>query len=166
MFRATAGTIKVFAFNRLTGAPVLGDSANISCRFSLDGGARSNLASAVPVEFEDGYYLFSVSSAETNGTTVDFFPESSSANVQVIVVEHNRYLDFTMTALADEILKRSVSQVESTAPEHCLATVILAMLEHDTVGNVLTIRRSDGVTTHYTKTLTTNASANAITGIQ
>jgi hypothetical protein len=41
---------------------------------------------------EDGYYLFDVTAGETNGTTADFFPESSTANVQVIAVEHSRYL--------------------------------------------------------------------------
>jgi hypothetical protein len=41
---------------------------------------------------EDGYYLFDVTAAENNGITADFFPESATANVQVIPVEHSRYL--------------------------------------------------------------------------
>lgn len=92
MYRNTAGTLKVFAFNRTTNAPVVGDAAQITCRVSINGGARAALADTNPTEIEDGYYLFDVTSAETNGITADFYPESSSANVQVIPVEHNRYL--------------------------------------------------------------------------
>lgn len=92
MFRNTAGTLKVFAFNRTNNAPVVGDAAQITCRVSLNGGARVALADTNPTETEDGYYLFDVSAAETNGVTADFYPESSTANVQVIPVEHNRYL--------------------------------------------------------------------------
>lgn len=91
MHRNTAGTLKVFAFNRATNAPVLGDAANITCRVSLDGGARIALTDTSPTELEDGYYLFDVTAAETNATTVDFFPESSSSGVQVIPAEHRRY---------------------------------------------------------------------------
>jgi hypothetical protein len=92
MYRATAGTLKVFAFNRTTNAPVTGGAAQITCRVSLDGGARAALADTNPTEMEDGYYLFDVTAAENNGTTADFFPESATANVQVIPAEHNRYL--------------------------------------------------------------------------
>ena len=72
----------------------------------------------------------------------------------------------TPNALADAILSRNVSNVEATAPEHCLATIVLAMLEHTISGTTLTIRRTNGSTTHYTKTLTTSAGADPITGIQ
>jgi hypothetical protein len=93
MYRNTAGTLKVFAFNRTTNAPVTGNAAQITCRVSLDGGARAALADTNPTELEDGYYLFNVTAGETNGITADFFPESSTPNVQVIPVEHGRYLD-------------------------------------------------------------------------
>lgn len=91
MYRNTPATLKVFAFNRTTNVPVTGDAANITCRFALDGGSRFALADTNPTEMEDGFYLFNVLAAENNGETADFFPESSTADVQVIVVEHNRY---------------------------------------------------------------------------
>lgn len=92
MYKNTDGTLKVFAFNRTNNAPVTGDAANITCRFSLDGGARSPIADTNPTELEDGYYLFDVTSGETNGITADFFPESTTLDVQVIPVEHSRHL--------------------------------------------------------------------------
>lgn len=67
--------------------------------------------------------------------------------------------------IADAVLSRNVSNVEGTAGEHTLCTVVLAMLENSISGTTLTILRTDGVTTHATKTLTTNASAEPITGI-
>ena len=70
-----------------------------------------------------------------------------------------------VTEIADGILSRSVSTVESTAAEHTLCTVILAALEHSTSGTALTIKRSDGTTTHVVKQLTTNPAAVPITGI-
>ena len=70
------------------------------------------------------------------------------------------------TTSLDAILARDVDNVETTMPEHCLGTVILAMLEHSISGSTLTIKGTDGSTTRFTKTLTTNASADPITGIQ
>ena len=68
--------------------------------------------------------------------------------------------------IADAVLSRNVSNVETTAGEHTLCTTVLAMLENSISGTTLTIKRTDGLTTHATKTLTTNAGAVPITGIQ
>ena len=71
----------------------------------------------------------------------------------------------TMQALADEILSRDVDNVEATAAEHTLATIILAILESARSGTTWEIKRSDGVTTHATKTLTVDAAADPVTGV-
>lgn len=92
MIRNQAGTIKVFAFNRTNNNPVTGDAANITCQYDLDGIGLLALADTNPTEKELGYYVFNVNAAECNGTTVDFYPESTTSNVQVIVVEHDRYI--------------------------------------------------------------------------
>lgn len=91
MQRNTATTLKVFAFNRTTNAPVTGDAANLSCKVSIDGGARVALADTTATELEDGYYLFDVSASETNGSTIDFFPESTTSNVVVLTANVSRY---------------------------------------------------------------------------
>jgi hypothetical protein len=54
---------------------------------------------------------------------------------------------------ADALLIRNVSNVEASAPEHSLCTMILAGMEFSIVGTTLTIKRTDGTTTHFTKTL-------------
>lgn len=82
--------VRVFAFNRSTAAPVLGDAANITCKVSKDNLAATALADTNPTETEDGYYLFDLTQSETNADTLDFYPESSTASVQVVTVSHDR----------------------------------------------------------------------------
>lgn len=71
----------------------------------------------------------------------------------------------TATAVADAVLARNVSNVEASAPEHSLCTVILGMLESSVSGTTWTIKRSDGSTPHATKTVATDADADPITGV-
>jgi len=65
----------------------------------------------------------------------------------------------------DALLKRNVNNVETTMPEHCLGTIILAMLEWTISGTDLYIKGTDGTTTRFTKVLTTSPSADKITGV-
>jgi len=65
----------------------------------------------------------------------------------------------TAQAIADEILKRSMSNVEATAGDHTLAALVLAVLESVLSGTTWTIKKTDGSTTFLTKTVTTNAAA-------
>ena len=74
-------------------------------------------------------------------------------------------VDRLEVALEQFITEGRAQMREATAPEHCEATVILAQLENSISGATLTIKRTDGSTTHFTKTLTTNAAAEPITGI-
>ena len=71
----------------------------------------------------------------------------------------------TLQSIADEILKRDVDNVESTANEHTLATIILCLLESSRSSTTWTIKRSDGVTTHATKTLTLDDDAQPVVGV-
>lgn len=67
--------------------------------------------------------------------------------------------------VADAVLGRSVSTAEASAAEHSLVTIILAMLESAVQGTTWTIKRSDGTTTHLTKTVAHDANAQPITGV-
>ena len=60
-------------------------------------------------------------------------------------------------AIADEVLKRSVAGVETTAAEHTLATIVLAILESERSATAWTIYESDGVTVHASKGITTDS---------
>ena len=67
--------------------------------------------------------------------------------------------------IADAILSRNVSNVEATAPEHSLATIILATLESSIAGATWKIKRTDGTTVHASKTVTTDANATPIVAV-
>ncbi len=67
--------------------------------------------------------------------------------------------------IADAILKRSVSNVEAEAPEHSLATIILATLESSISGSTWKIKRTDGTTIHASKTVTTDPNATPIVAV-
>jgi hypothetical protein len=88
MLKNTAGQKwRVFAFNRTTNVPVTGDGPNITAKLSMDYGSRTATSDVNPTEAEDGYYYFEMAQAETNPAhIVEIFPESSTANVQVIGV--------------------------------------------------------------------------------
>jgi len=73
--------------------------------------------------------------------------------------------DPTAAAIADAVLSRNVSNVEGSAPEHSLCTIVLASLESSISDTTWTIKRTDGSTTHYTKTVTVDDTADPITGV-
>jgi len=78
--------IRVFAFNETDNTAVTGDAANITIKVSNDWAALAALTDVNPTETEDGYYVFDATQAETNYDNIDVYPESSTANIQVIGV--------------------------------------------------------------------------------
>lgn len=72
------------------GEPVTGDSANITLKVEQDDdGTRSASNDTNPTETEDGQYVFDLTQAETNGDKLTFYPESSTAGVQVVCMPSN-----------------------------------------------------------------------------
>lgn len=67
--------------------------------------------------------------------------------------------------IVDALLKRNVSNVEALASANSLTDLILLFNEHSISGATLTIKRTDGSTTHRTKTLTGTAGVDPITAI-
>jgi len=76
----------VFAFNETTNVPLTGDASNITANLRIDGGAANDIDDENPVELEDGYYVFDLSQAETNGDMILITPQSDTSNIQVIGV--------------------------------------------------------------------------------
>ena len=71
----------------------------------------------------------------------------------------------TARAIADEVLSRSVSNVEGASlDEHTLGVIILAILESARTDSTWTIKRTTGAT-QVTKTLTLDASADPVIGV-
>lgn len=68
-------------------------------------------------------------------------------------------------AIADVVHGRSVSNSEGTAAEHSITTLVLAILESVVSGTTWTIKRTDGSTTHATKTVASDPLASPITSV-
>lgn len=77
---------RVFAFDTTTGVAKTGDAANITAKIAKDWAAAGATNDVNPTETEDGYYLFDLTQAETNADNLDLYPESATANIQVIGV--------------------------------------------------------------------------------
>jgi len=94
MFKNVASQkLTVFAFADAghasidAGEPVTGDAAQITCKVEQDDdGTQSATNDVNPTEVEDGQYRFDLTQAETNGDKLTFYPESSTAGVQVIAL--------------------------------------------------------------------------------
>jgi hypothetical protein len=92
----------------------------------------------------------------TNITSIAGIPEVKVASSSTTALQ----------AIADSILTRNVSNVEASADEHTLATAILSLLEWEISGGDLIIKRTDGTTVHYTKTLSSaTGTGDVITGL-
>lgn len=137
--------------------------------FVLTNGPANDIAEVLAIIFDvsdnnspvvaDGTYV-----GATKTLTLNTAPAITVTNSDLITL--SAVTDpVVSTEIADAILSRNASNVEATAGEHTLCTVILAILENAISGSTLTIKRTNGTTTHATKTLTTNAAADPITGI-
>lgn len=97
MFKNTASQkVTVFAFADAghasldAGEPVTGDAANITGKIEQDDdGTRTAIADTNPTETEGGQYVFDLTASETDGDKLTFYPTSSTAGVQVIVMGGN-----------------------------------------------------------------------------
>ena len=69
---------RVLVFDSASGLPVTGVSNTLTANLAQDGGARVALVTDVATELEDGYYTFNLNSNETNATTLDLYPQSST----------------------------------------------------------------------------------------
>ena len=107
---------RVFAFSRITNDPVLGDAANITAKLAIDHAGPAALDDLHPVEIEDGYYYFDLSTAEQTGAVFELFPESSTAGVQVIGVPGRMESNATLRAIEDKTALIGTGQATITQP--------------------------------------------------
>jgi len=101
---------------------------------------------------------------QTDGRVVldeAFTSPPTSGDEFVILPEHVH----SLASISDSILSRNVSNVEASLDEHTLGTIVLCILESVRSGTTWTIKRSDSTTTHVTKTLTLDASAQPVIGV-
>lgn len=91
MFKNVASqNLIVYVFDSTTNLPKTGDAANLTAYRSLDGGSVTVLSDTSAAEMDStnakGYYLFTLTQAETNGDTILFTCKSSTANMVCLAV--------------------------------------------------------------------------------
>ncbi len=152
--RATAADVWAYATRGLT-EPVQIDMGQVLPATPAPGTTGAALKDA------DDYLDVAVSTRST----------FDAASEQVTVATNNDKTGYQLAAtehdaIADATLKRGVSSVEASAPEHSLCTVVLAMLESERSGTSWTIYRTDGATVHVSKTLQTDANAEPVVKVE
>ncbi len=95
----------------------------------------------------------------TKVATVATWTTNPSSDSVFCIVPFDSVVGASANDIADAVLSRNVSNVEGSMPEHCLGSVVLATFEFSISGTTLTIKRTDGSTTHATKTLGVDAAA-------
>lgn len=86
MLKNTVQKWVVFAFDRTDNTPKTGDAANITANLRIDGAAANAVDDTNPTELEDGFYIFDITAAESNGNNIVICPASATSNIQVIGV--------------------------------------------------------------------------------
>lgn len=117
-----------------------------------DGTIGDALAQAETLTFSSGDVV-----ATLDGETVTVGTNNDKTGYALTSAERN--------SVADAILTRDVSNVEASLGEHTLGTIILGALEFDVSGTTYTIFQTDHATTHLSKTLSTDANADPVTGV-
>lgn len=130
----------ILAINVSTGRPITGDSVNITAKISIDSGPLASVVDTNPIELDatnaPGVYVFDLSQAETNGNVLTIVPSSTTANVEIDMI--NIYTTDTKNQLDD---------IE------------------DQVGNILVDTNAiDSKTSQLTFTVSNQVDANSLTG--
>ncbi|MFB3432006.1 MAG: hypothetical protein ABL309_13900 [Phycisphaerales bacterium] len=181
----TATVMTYRAWDKSANAPKTGDAANHTIYIAADGVPTAVAASPVEVDATNfpGLYRITVAAGENIGTMMALGGVSSTADVDISPVQWTNQVDVANLSaavitqiktaiqdkandLADAFLGRSVSNVEATAAEHSMCTIILLHTEAETSGTALQIYQTDGSTAYLTKTLTLNASALPIIAVE
>ena len=72
----------IFCFDDTDNSAKTGDAGNITANLRIDGAAANAIDDTNPTELEDGYYIFDITQAESNGENIVICPASSTGDVQ------------------------------------------------------------------------------------
>ena len=127
----------VLAVNTATGLPVTGDAANITAKISIDSAAFASVSDTNPTELDatnaPGVYVFDLSQAETNGDVLTIVPSSTTANVQLDML--NIYTtsitgtDVIADAVWDEVLTGATHNIPTSAGRRLRQVVDVGVYE-------------------------------------
>jgi hypothetical protein len=136
-------------------------AAGLDSEVSKDGGTFADCTNeATEIATSSGMYYLDLTASEMNADTVALIVKTSTSGAKTTAMVFYPIESGDTVAWADDKLARSVSNVEASAAEHSEATLILAALESEfTSSTNWRIYRTNGSTTHFDKTVTTDAGA-------
>lgn len=143
-------------------------AAGLDSEVSKDAGTFADCTNeATEIATASGMYYLDLTSTEMNADTVAVIVKTSTSGAKTTALVFYPVESGDTTAWADDVLGRSVSNVEASASSHSLTDLILGSIigEFGAVGTTLTVKRTDGSTTHRTKTLTTATPGDIVTGV-
>lgn len=146
----TAGQkFNVLAVNSGTGLPVTGDAANITAQISKDFGAFVSLTDTNPTELDStnapGVYVFDLSQAETNADVLTIVPTSTTANVEMDML--NIYTVIVDDYKADTSALATSAQITALNDFDPATDVVANVTLVDTVTTNTDMRGTDGANT-------------------
>jgi hypothetical protein len=143
-------------------------ATGLDSEVSKDAGTFADCTNeATEIATSSGVYYLDLTATEMNADTVAVIVKTTSTGAKTQVLIFTPVETGDTNAWADDLLGRSVSNVEATASAHSLTDLILASGagEFSISGATLTIKRTDGSTTHRTKTLTGTAGVDPVTAV-
>ena len=122
MYRNFAQKWVVFAFDETTGIEQIDDQNQITANIRIDGGSPNAIDDVNPTQLEDGYYVFDVTAAETDGSLLLICPVSSTADIQVVGVPGSIYTHENVICGISDGAGSTTTIVTSLETTHSLAT--------------------------------------------
>ena len=107
----------VYAWNTVTLQPKTGDADNITAKLQVDGGTAAAVKDTNPTELEDGYYVFDITQAESNGDLLLLDPASTTENIQVGTIISAG----SISNYAESFLTRAIEDARESTDEPIMA---------------------------------------------
>ncbi len=161
MFLKNAASQSV-GIQMLTAADGTAFTGTVTVYVTVDRGTQTlgSVGSGVCTHEGNGYHTYAPAQAETNGDYVGFTFIGTGASPATLHVYPTALND-----LADALFKRDMSAVTGEAARSMLNALRLLRNKSSVAAGTLTVTKEDDSTSAWTATVTTNATAEPIIGI-
>jgi hypothetical protein len=150
----------------LEGTGKLVVAASSSGAISIRGNFQVTNTGGATITYDDN--TLGIANIETDTTSIETKVDTVDANVDLILADTGTdgvvLSSATQTAIADALLNRDMSAVSDTTARSPLNALRLLRNKYSVAGSTLTVTKEDDSTSAWTSTLTTDATADPVTG--
>jgi hypothetical protein len=141
-------------------------AASSSGVISIRGNFNVTNTGGATITYDDN--TLGIANIETDTTSIETKVDTVDANVDLILADTGTdgvvLSSATQTAIADALLNRDMSAVSDTTARSPLNALRLLRNKYSVAGSTLTVTKEDDSTSAWTSTLTTDATADPVTG--